>query len=177
MCSNSPPPVASAAGYSKVMVLLLFYCLLLFSFCCFVLFGLCFVMQHIVSFLVSQSFRQGRESWLFYLNCLRIVMWLLVICVTFIKHLPGPSDVNQNGLCSRCLTSLLGMTNVDAGTTMFEPNIIFYYIPITDTTLGLSVFWLPDTESRINELRFSESISLSFKTRLTSVTCFCDDVM
>ena len=52
----------------------------------------------------------------------------------------------------------------------------FYYIPITDTTLELSVFWLSDTESRINELRFSESISLSFKTRLTSVTCFCDDV-
>ena len=51
-----------------------------------------------------------------------------------------------------------------------------YYIPITDTTLELSVFWPSDTESRINELRFSESISLSFKTRLTSVTCFCGDV-
>ena len=49
----------------------------------------------------------------------------------------------------------------------------FYYIPITDTTLELSVFWPSDTESRINKLRFSESISLSFKTRLTSVTCFC----
>ena len=53
---------------------------------------------------------------------------------------------------------------------------ISYYIPITDTTLDLSVFWPSDTESRINELRFSESISLSFKTRLTSVTCFCCDV-
>ena len=42
---------------------------------------------------------------------------------------------------------------------------------MTDTTLELSVFWPSDTESRINELRFSESISLSFKTRLTSVTC------
>ena len=52
----------------------------------------------------------------------------------------------------------------------------FYYIPITDTTLELSVFWPSDTESRINELRFSESISLSFKTRLMSVTCFCGDV-
>ena len=48
-----------------------------------------------------------------------------------------------------------------------------YYIPITDTTFELSVFWPSDTESRINKLRFSESISLSFKTRLTSVTCFC----
>ena len=51
-----------------------------------------------------------------------------------------------------------------------------YYIPITDKTLELSVFWPSDIESRINELRFSESISLSFKTRLTSVTCFCGEV-
>ena len=42
--------------------------------------------------------------------------------------------------------------------------------------LELSVFWPFDTESRINELRFSESISLSFKTRLTSVSSFCGDV-
>ena len=53
---------------------------------------------------------------------------------------------------------------------------VVYYIPITDTTLELSVFWPSDTESRINELRFSESISLSFKTRLTLVTCFCGNV-
>ena len=57
-----------------------------------------------------------------------------------------------------------------------DTNNIYYYIHITDTTLELSVFWPSDTESRINELRFSESISLSFKTRLTSVTCFCGDV-
>ena len=43
---------------------------------------------------------------------------------------------------------------------------------MNDTTFELSVFWPSDTESRINELRFSESISLSFKTRLTLVTCF-----
>ena len=52
-----------------------------------------------------------------------------------------------------------------------------YYIPINDTTLELSVFWPSDTESCINKLRFSDSVSLSFKTRLTSVTCFCGDVM
>ena len=52
----------------------------------------------------------------------------------------------------------------------------FYYILINDTTFKLSVFWPSDTESRINVLRLSESISLSFKTRLTSVTCFCGDV-
>ena len=54
--------------------------------------------------------------------------------------------------------------------------MVFYYIPITDATLELSVFWPSDTESRIKVLRFSESITLSFKTRLTSVTCFCGDV-
>ena len=51
-----------------------------------------------------------------------------------------------------------------------------YYIPINDTSFELSVFWLSDTESRINALRFSDSVSLSFKTRLTLVTCFCGDV-
>ena len=55
-------------------------------------------------------------------------------------------------------------------------NNTFNYMPITGTTLELPVFWPSDTESRINELRFSESISLSFKTRLTSVTCFCGGV-
>ena len=52
----------------------------------------------------------------------------------------------------------------------------FYYIPIKDTSFELCVFWLSDTESPINELRFSDSVSLSFKTRLKSVTCFCGDV-
>ena len=51
-----------------------------------------------------------------------------------------------------------------------------YYIPINDTSFELSVFWTSDTESQINELRFSDSISLSFKTRLTQVTCFDGNV-
>ena len=50
-----------------------------------------------------------------------------------------------------------------------------YYIPINDTTFELSVFWPSDTESCINELRFSDSVSISFITRLTSVTSFCGD--
>ena len=54
-----------------------------------------------------------------------------------------------------------------------SPSILyFYYIPINDTSFELSVFWLSDTESQINELMFSDSVSLSFKMRLTSVTCF-----
>ena len=52
-----------------------------------------------------------------------------------------------------------------------------YYIPINDTSFELSVIWISDnTENRINELRFSDSVSLSFKTRLTSITCFWGDV-
>ena len=43
--------------------------------------------------------------------------------------------------------------------------MILYYIPITDTTLELSVFWPSDTESRINELRFSESISVDYSLK------------
>ena len=38
-----------------------------------------------------------------------------------------------------------------------------YYITINDPTFEQSVFWPSDTESWINELRFSESISLFFK--------------
>ena len=34
------------------------------------MFGLCFVVYYLVSFLVLQSSRWGRESWLLYLNCL-----------------------------------------------------------------------------------------------------------
>ena len=51
------------------------------------------------------------------------------------------------------------------------------YIPINDSSFELSVFLLSDTEGWINELRFSDSVSLSFKTRLMVVTCFCSDVM
>ena len=47
-----------------------------------------------------------------------------------------------------------------------------YYIPIDDTTFELSVLWPSATESC-----FSDSVSLSFKTRLTSDTCFCGNVI
>ena len=50
----------------------------------------------------------------------------------------------------------------------------YYYIPIkfmNDTSLEMSVFWPSDTESWINELRFSDFVSLSFKMRLTVTLC------
>ena len=53
--------------------------------------------------------------------------------------------------------------------------ISIYYIYINDTSFELSVLWLSDTENRINKLRFSDSVSLSFKTRLTLVSSFCGD--
>ena len=50
--------------------------------------------------------------------------------------------------------------------------IISYHKPINDTMFELSAFEPSHTESHINEIRFSDFISLSFKTRLTWVTCF-----
>ena len=52
--------------------------------------------------------------------------------------------------------------------------LLYYlkYIPRNDTSFKVSVFWLSDTENRISEVRFSDSISLSFKTKLTSFTFF-----
>ena len=44
-----------------------------------------------------------------------------------------------------------------------------YHTPMKDSSLEPSVFLLSDTENQINKLRFSESVSLSFKTRLTLV--------
>ena len=55
--------------------------------------------------------------------------------------------------------------------------VSIYYIPINDTSFELSVFWSSDTESRINKLRFSDSVSLSFKARLTSITCLRGGVL
>ena len=67
---------------------------------------------------------------------------------------------------------LLLLINAISCITPYKCNIMFYYIPITDMTIELSVFWPSDRESWINELRFSESISLSYKMRLTLVTAF-----
>ena len=53
---------------------------------------------------------------------------------------------------------------------MFDPYIVYLY-NVNDTSAELSVFWQSDIESQINKLRFSGSLSLSFKMRLTSVTC------
>ena len=42
---------------------------------------------------------------------------------------------------------------------------------MNDTSFELFLFWQSDTDSQFNELRFSDSISLSFKMRLISFTC------
>ena len=86
------------------------------------------------------------------------------------------SNLIKSMLWIRLSKLLLSMSSCLFSSSLCVLSCFFYYIPITDTTLELSVFWPSDTESRINELRLSESISLSFKTRLTSVTCYCGDV-
>ena len=53
--------------------------------------------------------------------------------------------------------------------------MILLFVPKYDTFVHLSVFWPSDTENRINELKFSDSISLSFKMRLTLVARFCTE--
>ena len=65
-----PPSVVSATVPSKTVALLLFInCLLLLPFFIFV-FNPCFAMQHFVSFLVLQSSRWGKDSWLLCCYCL-----------------------------------------------------------------------------------------------------------
>ena len=71
-----------------------------------------------------------------------------------------------------CPGQNIGLLHWKAAYTLILVHIFFYYVPINDTSFELSVLWLSDTEIRINKLRFSDSVSLSFKTRLTSVTCF-----
>ena len=48
----------------------------------------------------------------------------------------------------------------------------FCCIPKNDTSFEPSIFWPSDTERQMNESRFSDSKSLSFKTRVMPVTCF-----
>ena len=49
-----------------------------------------------------------------------------------------------------------------------EKCVTLLYIPINDTPFELHVFWPSDTEYRI-KLTFSESVSLSHKTRLMTL--------
>ena len=92
--------MALAADRAKVVVLLLIFfllplllllLLLLLLFVCVCLFRPCFVMQYLMSFLVLQSFRCGRESWLLCFYCLAVV-WQLVFL--------GSSTRYHGSLCS-----------------------------------------------------------------------------
>ena len=76
--------LASAAVHSEgggsVIVDSLFIVAL--SVCGSFVFGPCFLMQYLTSFLVLQLSRWGRESWLLYFNCHFDAMWLFVFCVS-----------------------------------------------------------------------------------------------
>ena len=61
---------ASAAARSKsVIMFLLNHCLLLFSLCWSFVFGPCFVVRCLMSFLVLRSSNWGPESWLLCFGC------------------------------------------------------------------------------------------------------------
>ena len=85
---------------------------------------------------------------------------------SFITARPVVSSSQCHGLVCAC-----GISWLYSLVIVFY--LLIYNIPINDTSFELSVFRLSDTESRINELRFSDSISQSFKTRLMSIICFC----
>ena len=72
--------MAFSAVSSKAVVLLLFIYCLFYSRCLWgIVFGACFVMQYVVSFLVLQPSRWGRESWLLKFYRLLDVMWLFFL--------------------------------------------------------------------------------------------------
>ena len=50
--------------------------------------------------------------------------------------------------------------------SFFRNNLYYIHVPIKDSYSELSVFWSSDTEIRLNELRFSDSVPLSFKSSL-----------
>ena len=52
------------------------------------MFGPCFVMHYLVSFLVLQSSRRGRVSCLFYLNCVLARIMLLASSLCFFLVIP-----------------------------------------------------------------------------------------
>ena len=75
-------------------------------------------------------------------------------------------DVTNTCKCMRNSPTIAGFLQCNGGKLEeaedFKWVLVVIYIPINDTMFKLSVFWPSDTESRINELRFSDSISLSF---------------
>ena len=113
--------------------------------------------------------------------CISNYAWNIYVCYILWKSL---LLVFQEAWCEAayhnkiCLHTKLYQKQLICWTSLllWIVGLILYYIPINDTTFKLSVFWPSDTESQIIELRFSESISQSFKTRLALVTCYCGDV-
>ena len=74
-----------AGHFKAVVLLLLIHCLLFLPlFRGRFMFGLCFVMHYLVSYLVLQSSRWGREGWLLYFNC--VLMSLDSWCSVSLPH-------------------------------------------------------------------------------------------
>ena len=65
--------------------------------------------------------------------------------------------------------------NILLDITYYHILMMSYYILINDTYL-LNCLFSGHLIHKTNALWFSDSVSLSFKTRLTVVTCFCSNV-
>ena len=100
--------------------------------------------------------------------------WLRQIFIPLVSHLDMSVWSLKESFANMLL--VLKQNGHDKKFCILNQNIYSYYIPINDTTLKLSVFWLSDTERRTKELGFSDSVSISFKTKLTWVTFFFGDV-
>ena len=74
--------MTSAERSIAVVLLLVVHCLLLPQiFCWGFMFGSCFAMHYLVPFLVLQSSRWGRKSWLLYFNGI-LMSFDLLFCVS-----------------------------------------------------------------------------------------------
>ena len=99
------------------------------------------------------------------------LLFVFHVCLSYclVCSLPAGKELNCWLSCMLCFLMFMSLSHV---VSWARHVIWYYYIPINDTALELPVFWPSVTENRTNELRFSDSVSLSFKTRLTLVTCF-----
>ena len=75
----------------------------------------------------------------------------------------GESTVPKGGKLE-FIQLVIGQT----GNVYGEENMLIHYIPVYDTPFQLHIFWPSGTERR-SKLTFSESISLSLKTRLMTL--------
>ena len=98
--------------------------------------------------------------------CFLLLFFFIIIIIFFF----GGGGGGGRGACFMYLVAKFQGNNNQG--PLPPLNLCIYHIPINDTSFELSVLWPSDTENQIKELRFSDSISLSFKTRIRTVTFY-----